>query len=466
MTLSEKHWLGVAAATGLAAGLLLTGAPSPTLSLALLVGLCGVAAILVRPELGLFLLAAMAYLTGIEMEAVAFVLLAIVIRWALQGGPPSDWWMPAVPIAPYVLVATGTLLVARDASLAHDHLVMLGKNAALAFVVFSLLERRATLRRLAWTLLLIAIVMGSVAVHQRLTGNWESTYWGLAQSPGSYEGEFRAVGPLGDANYFALILLVMLPLAVDRLRAEKRLPLKALSLWAALASVLSLVFTFSRGAVVGLAAMLLLMAALSPRRWSLLGGMLLAAALLSPLIPASYMDRLASLPLSAMNLRQEGTVTDAAVRGRLSENLVAMDMFLEHPLLGVGYANYPVRYQEYAHRIGLDTREGRTPHNLYLQVAAESGLVGLLAFGALLWSVISSIVRSRREALRRGLTNCAGLIEALGIGLAGFLVASVFLHAAHPRFFWLLAGVAWALPRVVGAVGTTSESADRTEAAV
>ena len=40
------------------------------------------------------------------------------------------------------------------------------------------------------------------------------------------------------------------------------------------------------------------------------------------------------------------------------------------------------------------------------------------------------------------------LVGGLQAGIIGFLTSSIFLHAAYPRYFWLLVGVAFAVRNV------------------
>jgi putative inorganic carbon (HCO3(-)) transporter len=118
-------------------------------------------------------------------------------------------------------------------------------------------------------------------------------------------------------------------------------------------------------------------------------------------------------------------------------------------LLGVGKENYPVHYQKYSRQVGLDPRsEERSPHNLYIEVLAEQGLLGFSFFMLILWVSFKNIIRSREQFFDKGDTRFTGLITAFGIGFFGYLAASMFIHSSYPRFLWLLIGIALALPRL------------------
>jgi hypothetical protein len=44
--------------------------------------------------------------------------------------------------------------------------------------------------------------------------------------------------------------------------------------------------------------------------------------------------------------------------------------------------------------------------------------------------------------------DMTSMVSAFAIGLLGYMVASIFVHAAYPRYFWLLAGIVMALPQL------------------
>ena len=75
--------------------------------------------------------------------------------------------------------------------------------------------------------------------------------------------------------------------------------------------------------------------------------------------------------------RHSELLKEPGFRGRLSENLVAVRMFGDHPIIGSGIGNYRPLYQQYARPLGIDPRTiPRRAHNMYLETAAETGLVG------------------------------------------------------------------------------------------
>jgi O-antigen ligase len=126
-------------------------------------------------------------------------------------------------------------------------------------------------------------------------------------------------------------------------------------------------------------------------------------------------------------------------------------MFASRPLRGVGAGNYTVRFDEYADRVPSAARDyamddaERYPHNLFLELGAEGGVVLLGVFVALAAYVLNLLVRARRRFREAGDEPLAALAAAVALGVTGYLASSLFLHGAFQRYLWLLVGLAAAL---------------------
>lgn len=384
---------------------------------------------------------------------LALLLLGVVLwRWWVNGERMHNWEVTAVVLGAFALVGFTSLLYAADPGRSLNALIEFIKNGVLLFAVFMALRHPRSLRYTVWALVAAGIFMGTITVYQQLTGTFENIYWGFGQTEvknivGSVT-DYRVAGPVGAPNFYAMILVVLVPVALNRVWYEKKTSLRLLALWALVVCLLSIVFTFSRGGFLALAVVLLWMWArhsFKLRQW-ILGLALLV--LVWQFLPANYTERLSTtldlLPGSEANARNE-----VSFRGRTSEVMVAWLIFTDHPLLGVGLNNYKTFYQEYAQPLGWDNRrEERSAHNLYLETAAETGLVGLLTFGVILAVTFKGAYRAQKGFMRRGQYDEASMSWALAIGLAGYLIASIFLHGAYARYFWLLVGVLLALPHI------------------
>jgi O-antigen ligase len=131
-----------------------------------------------------------------------------------------------------------------------------------------------------------------------------------------------------------------------------------------------------------------------------------------------------------------------------------LGMFNDHPLTGVGAGNFSTYYAKYAARIGMSgidygiRGEHEFPHNLYLEIASETGLIGLASYGAIALSILLSLWNARQLLRRRGDAPHAVLASCVGAAIAGYLVASLFLHESHIRYFGLYVGFGIAVTRL------------------
>jgi O-antigen ligase len=113
--------------------------------------------------------------------------------------------------------------------------------------------------------------------------------------------------------------------------------------------------------------------------------------------------------------------------------------------------NFEVRYPEFSKEIGLaPTSANKSLHNLYFEVATESGILGLSVFFLMIGLSIRYVLNARNAFLTLpGYHQYAHLATGLVIGFVGYLVAALFIHAAFPRYFYLLVGIAFSMPAVV-----------------
>jgi O-antigen ligase len=451
--------------SGAALGLLIANVGNTFLLLIIIAGFAALAISFYRLEWGLLIFVFITYTRfsdvaidyhGAPSIAKLFVLLllfGVLARWAARGERPSGWEKPAVLLFGAGLVGLVSALYAADPGRVWQGTVDFTKDALIALTIIVLLQRGAALRGVLWSLLAAGAFLGTLSVTQYLSGAFGNDFWGFAQAPVQHIYEEvnsnRVAGPIGDANFYAQVMLVLVPLAVDRMVGERNWLLRLAACWVLGVSILTVIFTFSRGAF--LALLFIGVAVAITRRIRLvawLGAACLALALI-PFLPDTYLARLSTLS-DLMPGSQQSPLAEPSFRGRASELLVGWMMFRDHPIGGVGLENYPVYYLEYSRRLGLDPRlEQRDAHNLYLEVAAETGLAGLAFFGLVLWSAWRSLGRSGKKARAMGKNELAGMINAVGIGFGGYLAAGIFIHNAFPRFFWLLVGLALALPQVV-----------------
>ncbi len=137
------------------------------------------------------------------------------------------------------------------------------------------------------------------------------------------------------------------------------------------------------------------------------------------------------------------TLTEIGKQDRLAMWQSAIHMIQDRPVLGHGLNTFMANYLHY--RIGGE-RQPRYAHNCYLQMAAETGLIGLAAFLGMLWLLFHRCLRSLQEA-----SDAArwAFLFALLVGLVGFVVQAGgdtnFYSLRQSALFWTMAGFALGL---------------------
>lgn len=383
--------------------------------------------------------------------APALVALAVA-RWLFVGHPVGSGWRPAVWLmALYGSVCSASLLYASQGDRTIEALLNYGDGIVIVLVMTLYLRTPKDLERTVWALVGAGGILASLAVLQQWMGASDWTFAGFSRVElrNIYDRSagFRSEGPV-SANYFGLILVAVVPMAVERLLHARRRGPRMIAAGTVVAAVTAIVYTYSRGSLVALAMCCVPMLIWVPRRrlgTALLVGGLAAVLAAAFVLPTDYVKRLGRLT-EVFSAAQGNVPRDSALRGRLSEVTSATMMFGDHPLVGVGYGNFEIHYPRYAQLLGLDARrEERQAHSLYLEVAAETGIFGMLSFGALVAGTLAGAVRARRSLFEAGDDAGERLVTGFGIALLGYLAGSIFLHLTYPRYFWLLIGTGLAL---------------------
>lgn len=249
----------------------------------------------------------------------------------------------------------------------------------------------------------------------------------------------RAALGFGQPNGLGLFLALTVPLAVHRLRTSSGFTRMAAAL-ALLSAAAGLIATFSRGSWLSLLAGTLPLAFTGDRR--LLLRIWLAAALLA--IAADLVSG------GAMRETLERTIGDWVIEQRAVLVLAGVLMFFAYPLTGVGPGGYAESLDRFGPQIPQLWDYLPTPHNAYVQMAAETGLAGLLAFLAFMGVTLGIQIRRTKVEDRDGSPDRAGLNRALLWSFATCCAAGMvvwpFAHGTGQAVMLVAAGIFAAPP--------------------
>ena len=290
----------------------------------------------------------------------------------------------------------------------------------LAFLLIAALCIRSTLDtdRLAFALIVTGMFLSLGALYTVEVGPTE--LFPENDLPDEYgnppPGPPRAAGPFGEANFFALSLAAIVPFCLYMIgRGGAR---AAFGVAGVLLLIAGDFAAQSRGGAISMLFAILVMAFSS-------GSKRLRAAAVGLIVFFGLMFVVFSASVESAGER--------TVEGRATENQIAVRMFLDHPITGVGPRQYPENYREYARQYGNDPRPERAPHSLPLEIAAEQGLIGILGWlgVAVLLFRYARATRIWRDPLGRAVVTA----------ILTYCVGSLFLHGSQLRVLFILLGL-------------------------
>jgi putative inorganic carbon (HCO3(-)) transporter len=416
------------AAVGLVLGTILSGAPSNAI-LGTVAVLLAAGAAIYRPPLGLAILVFVypfdltTYAGPVKLTTSAVligVLMLVLVGRQILANPPAIAHSP-LDIPVLIFAAASVLSLAAQTGNLSGQLVGLLKAGG-GFLIFFIATQ--VVRALADALLVVGSVIATGLIQAMgallpfVTGNR------------SVSLDAPATGTLIDANLFAGYLVLVIPLLLALGVAFRQRWVTVPTTVVALAFTAAMAVTFSRSGWLGLVAgACVVFLLLGERRWriaSIVAGVaacVLLAGLSNPI--AARLGPSATGP--AQMLADRSQVWSAAVR-----------ITLDHPIVGVGVDNFQYFYPIYS---GRDD-ELNHAHNLFLNTAAERGILGLLTFVIIVVVVfrrLSVLMARAARPFQRALV--AGLVGSF----AAYFVHSMFDVSYYDYkillLFWLLVGV-------------------------
>lgn len=322
------------------------------------------------------------------------------------------------------------------------------KFAAMALIIATFCVSPRAIKIFIAAFLLSCFKMGQEGLLGNLTGSmvWESQgimrlhgSTGMYRHPNSYAG--MAIGTLPFIyylfplvnKYIKVFLIVLLVFSIN-----------------------IILFSGSRTAYVGVFGLLLFMFWGNRYRMRFVLAAAVIAAIAIPKIPEQYIGRFESIFTGE---EAEGRSSEARLQ-ILSDSI---EIFAENPL-GVGVAAFPAaRFEKFGKR--PDT------HNLYMEVATNLGIQGLIAFGLLLMKISilfyrqirslssqlsamsAALARDRKDAPPEFEKHYADLefMKAICMATSGYLlvrlVLGLFGHDLYEIYWWVIIGLLYALHR-------------------
>lgn len=409
--------------------------------------------ILIEPLAGIFVALVTGPLGAIEvglLDSGQLYLLLSLLSWLAHGLRNRRLFVPqtflALPLTLFVGIMAVTIVDAPSYNFGLRELLKWIEMLAVMLLVVDRVQLWQTRRRvnkyapLLWLLAALfaaGLSQAALGIYQfALQPDGPEHFLVLGRFYRAY-GTFNQPNPFGGfMNFTAVlgfgILLSFLSeirewgLEIRKPQSPKWLEIVGVGLVTAV-SLTAVVASWSRGAWLSLGVATAVVLLFWPRKlWQgglllILGAGLLLGGIQTGLVPASISERITSFSadLQFGDVRGED-ITDEnyAVLERLAHWQAALGMAEDQPWFGVGFGNYEPAYADYA-LINWPYPLGHA-HNYYLNLLAETGVMGLLAYllfwTAVFWQTIRVVRQS--EGWQRG----------VALGLLGVWTALMVHH--------------------------------------
>ena len=361
-----------------------------------------------------------------------FAFLAWPVQMALRGKLTYRLTPLDLPIALYLAVATFLFLVrSPQLGIAVEGVRVYIEYLLWFFVTSNLLLNKRQVRALVNLLVLIGALVAIHGVYQYIIGVAIPSTW----LDSTESVRTRVFSIVGSPNVLGSFLVLVIPITVSQVLSARGRLLRYLYVLCLAPMVLSLLFTYSRGAWLAMAGALAIYGLLY--NWRILLALAVAAYAAPKVIPG-IASRIGYMLSPAYLL-------SSARAGRVARWNVAINKVQDHPLVGEGFG-----------RFGGAVAARHIPSsnyvdNFYLKTAAESGILGIVA---LLWLLLNGIRCALNSYRRLTDTYLKGLAVGLISGLLGVLlhngVENIFEVPMMAVYFWLLLGTTAALPFLEG----------------
>ncbi len=385
-------------------------------------------------------------------DTILAVLFLLWLGEAVFGRRSRIRLFPLVSVPAILLIALGMVssLNAGDPLLSAYQVFELAKGLVFLLLVGNTVRDEPDLKWVLTGLMAAVVFQSSLSIYQALAGKplglsfLGETDWSVRQIIGD-QLWIRPIGTFWSTNQLAMFLGMALPVVGALLIVRTGPGMKAGAAVTLFLGVLAAGFTLSRGAWIGLVLSVILLLAFGLRRRSIA-----VSHVLLGLVGLSML-------LLTMNALSDGTVIlrlteddRGSFAGRIPLMRGALTVVIDYPLFGSGLNNYQDTIRRYD-STGAYTETGYLPvvHNLFLLLAAEIGLLGVIVF---LWLLAVLAWRGFRFSFRdKGKSILAATVVA---GLLASELHMVVQNSVHVGLagdtqlyiqFWFLAGLLLAL---------------------
>jgi O-antigen ligase len=255
---------------------------------------------------------------------------------------------------------------------------------------------------------------------------------------------------MSNPNDLAQLILITIPFWIYAAATRKNPFLKYTMFAAVIPMLVVLLKTGSRGAMVVIAILaIVLLFSLGMRGLALAIPLAAVGAISLFLLPSTTVDRL----LTTFSQKEEATYLEAsAVASRESRLFLFREgvrLTLENPVFGVGADGFiPAANPIDADTSGLRPTKWQETHNAYVQISSETGIPGFLLYYGAMFLAFRQLSSIRKKARAQDQSEVANVALCIRFSLLAFAASSLFSNYAYLMYFPTLAGLTVAVERI------------------
>jgi len=278
-----------------------------------------------------------------------------------------------------------------------------------------------------WVTLVMGVSVGLIGAKFGMWGLWHG---GARFARGYY-------GMMLDNNALGLAVAMGLPLLWFGMRLVEQLWAKVTLFSLFFLSLAGAVMTYSRTTALALAAAFLLIAYRSKHKLVILVAIALLATPLLLLLGSSYLERLATI---------SNPTEESSAYSRLIMWKAGWRLFLEHPVLGVGFGrdNQQAVIRRFLPPEAESIHEVLVMHSTWMQLLVDSGIFAFLLYTALMAITIWNLGKAYRRT-RKTDPELAAIAAGLHASIVAFAVGATFLSRVEFDLYYMLVATAAAL---------------------
>lgn len=291
----------------------------------------------------------------------------------------------------------------------------------LYLILMSSIDNFSFIKKIFYTLTISGVISAFLGIMQ----SFNFTSYGLG-AVFMAESIIRASGFIGDANDFGVFMISLLPF-IFYFYFQEESKLRKVFLAVSFLIISSAIFlSVSRSVLLAAVIIFPILFYKKIKKKEVIFAIIILIVILLYLSPA-ILSRFSSYTL------------ERGVNQRVLLLKDSLYVFQHHPLSGIGYGT--IRNYIYLNFV---------THNAYLQIAAETGIFGLLAFLAVLFISFKNLYLAKKKYFEEKYRERFLIASSLQLALVAYVIIMFFLSFYYDKLLWLfiiLTGVVYSLSK-------------------